>query len=158
MIFDVYELGEVGPGDAGIGALNAGAQRGELKIRRRFPASPHDKTLMATLCAPGTRDELLHALLYVNVVAMNSVSMVLEGTAVISERHTQKSKVNHFKVRWLCKLPGAPAILNTEKLAARAQKRRADIARDPFHPANDDIDSHPPNDATYGPLDPSIST
>ena len=149
MLFDVYNLGT---DTAGLGPLSAGPVRGELAIRKRFPNSPHDDGVTATLSAPGTKNTLLPPLHYVRFVAMNSHSMVIEGTVVTARGDSPKAKVKHHKVRWLCKFPGAPAVVNTSKLQERqAQKKRA-IDSDPFHPARDE-DPEP----TYGPLDDSVA-
>lgn len=150
MIYDVYNLGDGGDEMA---ALGAGAIRGELRISKRFPASPYDTSRMATLCEPGTRKELLRPMVIVGDVRINAHSMLIEGTVVLSRSESPKSTTTDHKVRWICKFPGAPAVLNTEKLRARREKLKADMARDGFHPAYDDIAD---KQATYGPLDDSI--
>jgi hypothetical protein len=150
VIYDVYNLGA---GGDEVAALSAGAVRGELRISRRFPASPLDTSRMATLCEPGTRKELLRPMVIVGDVRMNEHSMVIEGTVVVGRSERAKAKVERYAVRWLCKFPGAPAVLNTEKLRERREKLKADMSRDGFHKAYDDIADE---QATYGPLDNSI--
>ena len=151
MLFDVYNLGS----DASaLRALGEGPVRGELIVRRRFPDSPHDDGLMAMVCEPGTSNTLLHPLHYARFVAMNGHSMVIEGTMVTSKSQSPKAKVTHHKVRWLCKLPGAPAVLDTGKLKAHRARLDKAIADDPFHPARDAA-HYLQND--YGPLDDSIN-
>ena len=148
MLFDVYNLGT---DIATLGPLNAGPVRGELALRKRFPGSPHDDGVTATLSAPGTKNTLLQPLHYVRFVAMNSHSMVIEGTVVTARGDSPKAKVTHHKVRWLCKFPGAPAVVNTSKLQERQARLKRAIDNDPFHPARDN-DPEP----VYGPLDGSI--
>ena len=148
MLFDVYNLGT---DTAGLGPLSAGPVRGELAIRKRFPNSPHDDGVTATLSAPGTKNTLLQPLHYVRFVAMNSHSMVIEGTVVSARGESPKAKVSHYKVRWLCKFPDAPAVVNTSKLQDRHSQLKRAIDSDPIHPAHDDAP-----EPTYGPLDDSI--
>ena len=152
MIYDVYDLGT---NKDEVAALSAGAIRGELRIMRRFPASPMDTSRTASLCEPGTSKELLRPLVIVGDILMNTHSMVIEGTVVLSRSDSPKSTVSHHKVRWLCKFPGAPAILNTERLRARREKLKTDMSHDGFHPAYDDIADQ---QQTYGPLDDSIGS
>lgn len=153
MIYDVYNLGPPGPEADPVSALKRG-RRGDLIIAKRFPNSPWDTSREARLYEPGTRNELLPPLLYVDRILMNSHSMVLEGQVVVASRQTAKSKTETHAARWLCKLPGAPAVVNTAKLQARQTKLKADMAGDGFHPAYDDIADQ---QSTYGPPDDSIT-
>ncbi|WP_041390677.1 hypothetical protein [Polaromonas sp. JS666] len=88
-------------------------------------------------------------------ILMNAHSMVIHGTVVVGRSERPKAKVEHFTVRWLCKFPGAPAVLNTEKLRSRRDKIKADMLRDGFHKAYDDIADR---QSTYGPVDDSIAS
>jgi hypothetical protein len=153
VIYDVYDLGPPGPDADPVSALNRG-RRGDLIMAKRFPNSPWDTSREARLYEPGTRNELLPPLLYVDRILMNSHSMVLEGQVVVAMRQTAKSKTEAHAARWLCKLPGAPAVVNTAKLHARQAKLKADMAGDGFHPAYDDIADQ---QSTYGPPDDSIT-
>jgi hypothetical protein len=151
VIYDVYNLGT---GDDEVAALAAGAVRGELRITRRFPGAPYDRSRTASLCEPGTRNELLRPIAIVGDIVMNTHSMVIEGTVVVSRRNTAKSKADNLTVRWLCKFPGAPAVLNTEKLRTRRVALKQGMATNPLHPAYDDAADL---ESTYGPPDDSIN-
>ena len=149
VIFDVYVLG--GKGGDPVEALRAGPRRGELVIRKRWPDGPRSD-LMALLLEPGTRNELLPALLFPSVIAMNSIGMTIEGTTAHQFRNTSKAKIEYFKDRWLCKPPGAKAVLDTEKLLKRSAARLKRAQANGFDPAFDDIADL---EATYGPMDDS---
>ena len=146
MLFDVYNLG-TGEWDP-VDVLRAGPTQGHLKVRRRYPAS-HDTSVVATLLNPAGK-ELMGPLLHVQLCAMNSTSLLLEGTVVIAERQTLKSKANRYTVRWLCKVPGTPAVLNTTAVQQRHAKLMKELSVNGFHPAYDDVADL---QSTYGPLD-----
>ncbi|MBI2728772.1 MAG: hypothetical protein HYX42_21230 [Polaromonas sp.] len=72
------------------------------------------------------------------MLAINDKGMTIEGTITIAERDTAKSRKNNFKVRWVVKQVGVPAILNTEKLKERSARRLASAVSSGFDPADDD--------------------
>ncbi|WP_411878212.1 hypothetical protein [Polaromonas sp. YR568] len=92
---------------------------------------------------PGTRAQLLPALLNPAVIAMNSLGMTVEGTIAHQFRNSAKAKVEYSKERWLCKLPGAKAVLDTEKLLKRSAARLNRALASGFDPAHDDRPEHP---------------
>lgn len=133
MIYDVYVFtGDNDPVDA----LRAGAKRGELIVRRRFTNSP-DTSLLAQLLDPVTRREMLPPLASARLVAMDPKGMLIEGMQTTYQRDTQKAKAHHFSQRWLCKMPGAVAVLNTEKLMQRSAARLRSAAVSGFDPRDD---------------------
>lgn len=119
-------------------ALRAGPKRGELIIRRRWPDGPRTD-LQALLLEPGTRNELLPALLHPTVIAMNSLGMTVEGSTAHQLRSTSKAKIEYSRERWLCKPPGAKAVLDTEKLLKRSAARLNRAQANGFDPAHDDV-------------------
>ena len=137
VIYDIYALtgtkGQIDPVDA----LRAGPQRGDLIIRKRF-ANSTDTSLTAELFQPGSTVELLTGIERVRLVAMDSKGMVLEGVQTIYVRDTAKAKKSHIVQRWLCKLPGTPAVLNTEKLIKRSAARLNAAMVSGFDPSDDD--------------------
>lgn len=140
VIFDVYVLG--GKGGDPVEALRAGPKRGELIIRRRWPDGPRTD-LQALLLEPGTRNELLPALLNPTVIAMNSLGMTVEGTTAHQFRNSFKAKFDYSRERWLCKPPGAKAVLDTEKLMKRSAARLNRALSNGFDPAHDDAPEDP---------------
>lgn len=140
MIFDIYILGAKGSDP--VEALRSGPRRGELIIRRRWPDGPRTD-LQALLLEPGTRNELLPALLNPTVIAMNSIGMTVEGTTAHQFRNTAKARFEYSKERWLCKPPGSKAVLDTEKLRRRSAERLKRALDNPFDPTHDDIDDYP---------------
>lgn len=54
---------------------------------------------------------------------MDRKGMTIEGTQSHQARDTKKARVNHFVQRWLCKMPGAKAELDTERLLKRSAER-----------------------------------
>jgi hypothetical protein len=139
VIFDVYVLG--GKGGDPVEALRAGPKRGELVIRRRWPGGPRTD-LECFLLEPGTRNELLPALLNPIVIAMNSLGMTVEGTLGHQFRGTSKAKMEYSRERWLCKPPGAKAVLDTEKLSRRSAAKLNRALVNGFDPAHDDSPEH----------------
>ena len=139
MLFDIYILGAKGSDP--VEALRAGPRRGELIIRRRWPDGPRTD-LQALLLEPGTRNELLPALLNPTVIAMNSQGMTLEGTTAHQLRNTSKARFDYSKERWLCKPPGSKAVLDTEKLMKRSAERLRRAQANPFDAAHDDVADH----------------
>jgi hypothetical protein len=135
VIFDVYFLS--GKGADPVEALRAGPKRGELVITKRWPGGLRND-LMALLLEPGTRNELAPALLFPSVIAMNSLGMTIEGTTAHQFRNTAKAKIEYSKQRWLCKPPGAKAVLDTEKLLKRSAARLNAALASGFDPAHDD--------------------
>ena len=143
VVFDVYVLnGKYGDP---VEALRIGPRRGELIIKKRFITSS-ETDLMAMLLEPGTGVELLQALLYARIVAMNSLGMTIEGRISWSARNTSKAKVEHATQRWLCKAPGAKAVLDTEKLLKRSAARLNAARISGFDPAHDDAADLPLSD------------
>jgi hypothetical protein len=132
VFLDVYLLNSGGGSDDPVAALNRGPTRGELIIR------PENGHLVAQIRDPTTGEDLLRRLIYVQLRGVSSKGMLLEGTVTVSERVSPKSKTNSHKERWLVKLPGSKAILDTEKLLARsaANLRRKNLFG--FNPDDDD--------------------
>ena len=149
MLYDVYILGS--KGEDPLPAMLAKPRQGQLIIRKRFPTRS-DTALNALLVDPARPEEPLMEMHYIRLVGMTAESMVIEGTVGHSFRGKQKSKVEHFQQRWLCKAPGTKVTIDAEALRrSKANLARA-VAADPFHPIWDD----PPGQTSYGPLDPSI--
>ena len=133
MIYDIYVLtGDEDPVDA----LRAGPRRGELIIRRRFVNSL-DTSLLALLLDQATGQEMLPPLASARLVAMDPKGMVIQGVQTIYQRDTQKAKGHRFSQRWVCKMPGAAAVLNTEKLLQRSAARLRSSAVSGFDPKDD---------------------
>ena len=143
MVFDIYVLN--GKHGDPVDALRAGPCRGELIIKKRFITSS-ETDLVAMLLEPGTDKELLQALRYARIVAMNSLGMTIEGTIAWSERKTSRAKVQSTTQRWLCKTPGSKAVLNTEKLLMRSAARLNAARTNSFDPAHDDAPDLPLSD------------
>lgn len=137
VIFDVYALvnGE-GRLDA-VDALQAGPRRGELIIKRRYYRHS-DKSLCAELLDQATGNALLAPLEWVRVLVIDPKGMLIEGTQTVYRTKSAKSASERRTQRWLAKLPGQPAILDTEKLLKRSARRLALIAASSFDPADDD--------------------
>lgn len=91
MVFDIYVLN--GKHGDPVDALRAGPRRGELIIKKRFVTSS-ETDLVAMLLEPGTDKELLQALRYARIVAMNSLGMTIEGTIAWSERRPAEPRCN----------------------------------------------------------------
>lgn len=132
MFLDVYLLNNGGGSDDPVAALHRGPTRGELIIR------PENGRLVAQIRDPATGDDLLRRLIYVQLKGVSSKGMLLEGTVTVSERASAKSKVSSHTERWLVKLPGSKAILDTEKLLKRsaANLKRKNLFG--FNPDDDD--------------------
>lgn len=149
MLYDVYDLGTSDQPDL-MAVLRVGAVRGDLRIRRRFARSS-DTSMLAEVWEPGTRNILMGPLIYARAGAMNSDTWVLEGSLLIPARESLKSKVNQYQVRWLCKVPGAKAVIDPDKVARNYRSRQAVHAITGFNPNDDDSPG-----ISYGPLDDSI--
>lgn len=104
--------------------------------KRRFYNSPY-RTLSAELIDPSGK-QLLAAIEKVRLVSMDQKGMVIEGVQTFKERDTKKGRKHHFTQRWLCKLPGVPTVLNTEKLLKRSAARLNAHLVSGFDPADDD--------------------
>ena len=120
VIYDVYVLG--GKGGDPVDALRIGPKRGELIIKKRYFNST-DQRVYAELLDAATGAELLPPIEYVHIVAMDRKGMTIEGTQSHQARDTKKARVDHFVQRWLCKMPGAKAELDTSKLLKRSADR-----------------------------------
>lgn len=108
--------------------------------------------MLAEVWEPGTRNVLMGPLIYARTGAMNSDTWILEGSVLVPARSSTKSKVNQFQVRWLCKVPGAKAVIDPDKVARTYRSSQAVHAASGFNP-KDDNDP----DLSYGPVDDSIS-
>lgn len=108
--------------------------------------------MLAEVWEPGTRNVLMGPLIYARTGAMNSDTWILEGSLLVSERGGLKSKVNQYQVRWLCKVPGAKAVIDPDKVARNYRNCQAVHAASGFNPKDDNS-----VDLSYGPLDDSIS-
>jgi putative SOS response-associated peptidase YedK len=150
VLYDVYILGS--KGEDPLPAMLAKPTQGQLIIRKRYPARS-DTALNALLMDPAKpgADPLME-MHYIRLVGMTDASMVIEGTVGHSFGKSQKSKVEFFKQRWLCKAPGAKVTVDVAALRSSKGKLAQAIAADPFHPIWDDL----PDQTAYGPLDPSI--
>lgn len=149
MLYDVYILGS--KGEDPLPAMLAKPRQGQLLIRKRYPGRS-DTALNAMLVDPAKPDEPLMEMHYIRLVGMTAESMVIEGTIGHSFRGKQKSKVEHFQQRWLCKMPGTVVTIDAAALRRSKANLQQAMAANPFHPIWDDVD-----DRNYGPLDPSIS-
>jgi hypothetical protein len=130
VIFDVYVYY-----DDPVDSLSAGAKTGELVLKK----TGRDHGVEANLYRPGTTDALLQTIRHVKVVAMNSTSMVLEGSAWAAERpNASKSKGAHYTVKWVIKHVGAPAVVDAKRLQRRSAGRLAKVLASGFDPADDD--------------------
>lgn len=69
---------------------------------------------------------------------MNTSSFVIEGTVTVAERDSYKSKSNSFKVQWVIKHIGAPAVVDAKRLQRRSALRLA-RASSGFDPADDNL-------------------
>ena len=138
MLYDVYVLG--GKGGDPVDALRAGPKRGELLIKRRFVGGT-DLSLYAELLDPASGQPLLTPITHVRVIAMDRKGMTLEGTQSVQLRETKKAQVAHFAQRWLCKMPGAKAELDTVQLLKRSAARLRSKMACGFDP-EDDNDFH----------------
>lgn len=95
-----------------------------------------------------TGAELLRSMYFVARVAMNQHSLMIEGKVAVADRESAKSKTTKHTVRWLCKVPRAPAMLNPKLPRAQHQQVIRDVQRNPFHPFFDDAE-----EPTYGPME-----
>ncbi len=136
MIFDVYVLGGADGRFDPVDALKAGPKRGELIIKRRFFNSTNT-SLMAEVRDPTTQTELVTAIEQVKVIVADRRGLLLEGTQTWFEREAAKSRRHHFTQRWLIKLPGQPAILDTAKLLKRSAQRLHSGMATGFDPKDD---------------------
>jgi hypothetical protein len=73
---------------------------------------------------------------------MNSLGMTIEGTTAHQFRNTAKAKIDYSRERWLCKPPGAKAVLDTEKLMKRSAARLNRALSIGFDPGHDDAPEH----------------
>lgn len=119
--------------DDPVDSLSAGAMTGELMLK----STGRDRGVEANLFKPGTKEEMLHPMRHVKVIAMNSSSMVLEGYITVAERPSNKSKANTFTVRWIVKHVGAPAVVDAKRLQKRSAVRLR-AAMGGFDPRDDD--------------------
>lgn len=150
MLYDVYLLGS--KGEDPLPAMLAKPTRGQLIIRKRFPARS-DTALNALLMDPAKLDgDPVMEMHYIRLVGMTAESMVIEGTVGHSFGKSFKSKVEHYQQRWLCKAPGAKVTVDAEALRRSKGKLAQAVAANPFHPIWDDL----PDQTAYAPLDPSI--
>lgn len=152
MIYDVYELGEDWRQPDLIKVLQRGPTAADLRITRRFPNSNSDQR-EARFYRPGTKEQILRVVLYVDVIAIGADGLLLVGTVTSAERNTPKSRLNSFKVGYLCKTPGAPAVVR-HKHMVKNQVQRQGRAPSGFNPEDDDF----VEPTYYGPLDPFVST
>jgi hypothetical protein len=129
VIFDVYVYQ-----DDPVDSLSVGAKTGELCLRK----VGRDNGIEANLYKPGTKTSLLGTIRHVRLVAMNSTSMVIEGTYWASERPTVKSKVASAQIRWVIKHVGAPAVVDAKRLQRRSAARLNSAMASGFDPADDD--------------------
>ena len=120
-----------------VDALRFGPKRGLLVVRRRFANSPNTSLCAELFALDDNRSELLPALENVRMIAENEKGKVLEGTQTGYARPTSKARREQFTQRWLCKLPGLPAILDTEKLLKRSARRLNSRLNTGFDPADD---------------------
>ena len=134
MLYYVYVLG--GKGGDPADSLRADPKRGELIIKKRFFNST-DQRVYAALLDPATGAELLQPIEYVHIVAMDRKGMTIEGTQSHQARDTKKARIEHFVQRWLCKMPGAKAELDTSKLLERSADRLNRALVSGFTPDND---------------------
>lgn len=138
MLFDIYVYH-----DDPIDALSAGARTGELCLKKQG----RDNGLEAHLYRQGTKEDLLPSMRYVHLIAMNSTSMVIEGTRWASERPNSRSKVGSYKERWIIKHVGAPAVVDAKRLQRRTAARLKAVLVSGFDPADDDaLDPPLPDD------------
>ncbi len=70
------------------------------------------------------------------MVAMNSSSFVIEGSVTVAERDSYKSKSHSFKVQWVIKHVGAPAVVDGKRLQRRSAARLSRAASG-FDPRDD---------------------
>ena len=128
MLFDVYVYR-----DDPVDALSDGPKTGELVLK----STGRDNGVTSHLYSPGTKNELLTVMRHVKLVAMNSGSMVIEGTVTVAERPTTKSKTNSFRVQWIVKHVGAPAVVDARRLQRRSASRLARGLALGFDPSDD---------------------
>ena len=128
MLFDVYVYR-----DDPVDSLSEGPKTGELVLK----AAGTDRGITCHLYAVGSKEELLRSMHHVRLVAMNSSSLVIEGTVTIAVRNTNKSKANSFKVQWVVKHVGAPAVVDAKRLQRRSASRLAKVLASGFDPADD---------------------
>lgn len=129
MIFDVYVYH-----DDPVDALSAGPLTGELMLKN----SGRDQGITANLFTPGTTTPLLQPMRHVRLVAMNGGSLVIEGTRTVAERATLKSKTRSFRVQWIIKHVGAPAVVDAKRLQRRSAGRLKLALASGFNAADDD--------------------
>jgi len=149
VLYDIYILGS--KGEDPLPAMLAKPRQGHLLIRKRYPGRS-DTALNAMLVDPAKPEEPLMEMHYIRLVGMTAESMVIEGTVGHSFRGRQKSKVEFFKQRWLCKAPGTKITIDAEALRRSKASLTQAMAADPFHPLWDDVQG----ERQYGRLDPSI--
>lgn len=126
-------------------------RHGQLLIRKRFPGRG-DTALNAFLMDPAQPEESMMEMHCIRLVGMTAESMVIEGTVGHSFRGRQKSKVEHYLQRWLCKVPGAKVTVDAAALRRSKANLTQAMAIDPFHPLWDDVEGG----RSYGLLDSSI--
>ena len=135
MLYDVNVLG--GKGGDPVDALRAGPKRGELLIKNAFTGGT-DPSLYAELLDQATGQAMFTPITHVRVVAMDRKGMTLEGTQSVQLRDTKKCRVEHFAQRWLCKVPGAKAELDTVQLLKRSAARLKSKMVSGFDPEDND--------------------
>ncbi len=129
MLFDVYVYE-----DDPVDALSSGPKTGELVLK----GTGRDNGVTANLFKQGTKEEMLRTMRHVRLVAMNNSSFVIEGTVTVAERDHYKSKTHSFKVQWVIKHVGAPAVVDAKRLQQRSALRLARKAASGFNPDDDD--------------------
>jgi hypothetical protein len=122
-----------------VDALRYGPKRGLLVVRKRFVNSANISLTAELFALDGSKNELLPALDYVKLIAENEKGKVIEGIQSVFLRATQKARREQFTQRWLCKLPGLPAVLDTEKLLKRSAKRLSNRLISGFDPLDDNL-------------------
>lgn len=126
MLFDIYVYH-----DDPVDALSSGPKTGELVLK----GTGRDQGVTANLYQPGTKTEMLRTMRHVRLVAMNNSSFVIEGTVTVAERDSYKSKTHSFKVQWVIKHVGAPAVVDAKRLQRRSAARLSRAASG-FDPAD----------------------
>jgi hypothetical protein len=137
VIYDVYPLMNSQGRDDPVDALRDGPRRGLLVISKRYYNSATASLKAELFALDGSGKELLPAMDNVRLVAENEKGKVIEGRVTHYGR-SHKSRQEHSTQRWLCKIPGLPAVLNTEKLLKRSAERLSKAAASGFDPADDD--------------------
>ncbi len=128
MLFDVYVYQ-----DDPVDSLSSGPKTGELVLK----GTGRDQGVTANLYSPGTKAEMLRTMRHVRLVAMNNSSFVIEGTVTVAERASYKAKTQSFKVQWVIKHVGAPAVVDAKRLQRRSAARLNSGLASGFDPRDD---------------------